>query len=95
MSGAAKRAIVVQTECVECEARVHWKVTDPRPDKEEWESLDAESGSSFPCEHWREHHEAGFRARSNTSGTATVGPVTARVLTKPAPGCSWPRSGPA
>lgn len=83
MSGAAKRAIVVQTECVECQLRVHWRVTEPHRDKEDWAPIDAPS--SFACPHWTEHHEAGFRSRQSPDGVASVGPVTARVLTQPPP----------
>lgn len=77
-----KPSIVVQTECSECGVRVHWKVDDISPSREEWQPLDAES---FACERWRDHHEAGHRARLNSSGRARSGPVAGRVLTKLAP----------
>lgn len=73
-------SIVVQTECSECDVRVHWKVDDVSRDRTEWQPLDA--ASSFACPHWGDHHEAGDRARHNSSGEAWQGPVVARVLTK-------------
>lgn len=73
-------AIIVQTECSECDVRVHWKVVDVGPGKAEWEPLDASSG--FVCPHWRDHHQAAFSARDEVSSEAHLGPVIARVLTK-------------
>ncbi len=50
----AERAVVISSFCTSCEVLVHWRV----PPRGELEALDSESGSEFPCDHWRDHHEA-------------------------------------
>jgi hypothetical protein len=70
---------VVRSECERCGVLVHWKVID-RGDRSDWEPLDAASG--FVCEHWGDHHEATEKARLTKSRKASVGSVTAEVISQ-------------
>jgi hypothetical protein len=56
---------VIQTTCTVRDLRVHW-IARGRERRSEFEPLDSEN--SFPCEHWRDHHEAGSQAFADGIG---------------------------
>ncbi|HEV2821376.1 MAG TPA: hypothetical protein VGW11_12805 [Solirubrobacteraceae bacterium] len=64
------------SECSICDVRVRWLRTAGER-FESWEALD---GDCFPCEHWREHQEASWKAVRSVRRWAREAPVRAEVV---------------
>lgn len=82
--------IVVQSECRECNIRVHWRMhVDPQTGNLESSPIDVES--SFVCDHSTDVHQSSTRALINKSGRGSSGPAFSRVLSDRT-GFAWPNS---
>jgi len=70
-------AELFETNCSECDNFARRRLTRVNARREDREALE---GSSFPCEHWGDHHEAVGRAPRNKSGRRRADGVSARQL---------------